>query len=412
METNFENPAYLKALRENYASEANDAEFTLWIEECRTRNMRPVEDLVLRMQNVRVYDKETRANIWKKQAIFITTIRALRKLAESTGLYDGPLPSKWVYLDKDGAPTVSSPLPLPDPSDPTGAKFKIPYAVFTYVKRHDFAEPTQGIARWGAYVQTVTEGNVTKPNRMWSLRGPEQLEKCSESMALRKAFPGVLEGLYVEEEISDDPKPEATTAIKTVEAPAPTQAPASVNQEPAQATDKQRPTEDSKPEKPTGKKRGRKPKNAQPVLDKASKSDRAPKTEAAETQQKPTTSQADVAAPVKEESKQSVAPTPKGGGGDSSLTTDNMGQTQPSPISADILKPDVEERGEIIKHLKGYNVDMSLLGTYFKKKMGVDNPTREGSKAQWKEVLSYLDTVAQNGQAALMKELLGGNGDK
>jgi len=57
------------------------------------------------------------------------------------------------------------------------------------------------IAHWREYVQTY-KGN---PNRMWSQMPANQLAKCSEMGALRKAFPQDLSGVYEQAEIPTGP---------------------------------------------------------------------------------------------------------------------------------------------------------------------------------------------------------------
>lgn len=68
------------------------------------------------------------------------------------------------------------------------------------------------IARYKAYVQTKRDG---QPNTIWAQRDAEQLEKCAEALALRKAFPQDLSGIYTEDELrasqerETDPAPAA-----------------------------------------------------------------------------------------------------------------------------------------------------------------------------------------------------------
>jgi phage recombination protein Bet len=55
------------------------------------------------------------------------------------------------------------------------------------------------IALWHEYVQTKRDGQIT---RMWATRGAGQLAKCAEALALRKACPQDLSGIYSEDEIA------------------------------------------------------------------------------------------------------------------------------------------------------------------------------------------------------------------
>ena len=74
------------------------------------------------------------------------------------------------------------------------------------------------VVRYSAYVQTTKDG---KPNSMWARMGAQQLEKCAEAKALRRAFPNDLSGVYIPEEMHDDDRParaEATHAPRVTAA--------------------------------------------------------------------------------------------------------------------------------------------------------------------------------------------------
>jgi hypothetical protein len=103
------------------------------------------------------------------------SIDGLRLKAQRTGEYDGQDEPEFEYAP-DGSITLAR----------------------VRVYRKGISRPFVGTARWSEYVQTKKEGG---PTRFWSLMGHVMLGKCAEALAMRKAFPDELAGLYTDAEM-------------------------------------------------------------------------------------------------------------------------------------------------------------------------------------------------------------------
>lgn len=88
-----------------------------------------------------------------------------------------------------------------------------PPAAARFVICRGDGERFTGLAHWAEYAETEWES--TKPKGMWKSRGAGQLIKCAEALALRKAFPNDLGGMYTDDEMAhtEDRKGGATTTV-------------------------------------------------------------------------------------------------------------------------------------------------------------------------------------------------------
>jgi len=68
-----------------------------------------------------------------------------------------------------------------------------PVAARVGILRRDWAEPVWGVAMFAEF---------TANNQMWREKGAHQLAKCAEALAIRKAFPNDLSGLYTDDEMA------------------------------------------------------------------------------------------------------------------------------------------------------------------------------------------------------------------
>lgn len=142
------------------------------------------------------------------------SIDGFRLVAQRSGEYAGQTPVQWCGEDGQWRDIWLASVP------PTAARVG--------VYRRGFAEPCYAIALWSEYAQYKNNGSLSG---LWARMPSLMLAKCAEALALRKAFPAELSGLYSEEELSQADSEDAPPARRALPAPARAALPAPVTRE-------------------------------------------------------------------------------------------------------------------------------------------------------------------------------------
>ena len=177
------------------AEKLDDQEFALFVAVAKSKGLDPLA----RQIHAVPYNSKDRSGNWRTRLTIITGIDGYRLIAARSGQHAGTddaefgplIEHSFVKRGRDGAVE----------GKPKLAKVPEWSRVTVYKIVQGVRVPFSATARWLEYCPD--DGNKWT---QWARMPYAMLAKCAEALALRKAFPADLSGLYVEDEVQNIPR--------------------------------------------------------------------------------------------------------------------------------------------------------------------------------------------------------------
>ena len=171
------NEEQIKLIKSQIAPKATDSELQLFLYQAKRTGLDPLTRQIYAIHRA-CKENVNGAWVWVNKMSIQTSIDGFRVIAERSGDYAG---QDEPIFTEEGAKLISC-------------------KVTVYRFRNDVRYPAAvGVAYWSEYVQTDKENN---PSGLWKKMPHTMLAKVAEALALRKAYPQDLSGLYTSDEMN------------------------------------------------------------------------------------------------------------------------------------------------------------------------------------------------------------------